>query len=448
MRAEQVHRRLIETFESVIKGRRTFEYWRNLEESQWTSPDLLQTRQVESLRRLLVHAASSCPYYRDRWRSLALQPDAVRSLNEFRLWPVTDRETIRAARLAMRADVPRSRLIPKATGGSSGVPLEFDLDEESNQRHMAATYRGYGWAGAAPGTRQWHLWGGAVGPVSGLRRAKDALYSSLYRRRMADSFGMSDERVPIYLDQLNAYRPDVLVAYTNPLHHFARALEERQLVPWTPRAIVVGAEKLHGFQRALIERVFRAPVFETYGSREFMLIGAECDRHSGLHQTTENLLVEVLDDEGAPTPEGVEGNVVITDLTNYSMPFVRYANGDRAIAGCGVCECGRGLPLLMNVVGRRLDMLETADGRMIPGEAFPHVIKDYPSIRRFQVVQAAPDAIHLRVVVNDQWSQVVQEALARQVRGIVGPGVTLDLCVVDDIPLTRAGKLQVVVRQF
>src|SRR5207253_162083 len=162
--------------------------------------------------------------------------------------------------------------------------------------------------------------------------------------------GLREDRVPLFLERLNRYRPDVIVAYTNPLYVFAQSLEERRLAPFSPKAIIVGAEKLFPFQRALIEKVFAAPVFETYGSREFMLIGGECDRHEGLHLTAETLLVEVLDDDARPTPEGEEGNVVITDLSNYGMPFVRYVNGDRAVAGWGTCSCGRGLPLMRKVV--------------------------------------------------------------------------------------------------
>ena len=109
-------------------------------------------------------------------------------------------------------------------------------------------------------------------------------------------------------------------------------LEARGCVPPAPRSVVVGAEKLHDFQRVTIERVFRAPVFETYGCREFMLIGAECEHHNGLHLTMENLHVELVDDAGAPVAPGVEGNVIVTDLTNLGMPFVRYATGDRAVA--------------------------------------------------------------------------------------------------------------------
>ena len=161
----------------------------------------------------------------------------------------------------------------------------------------------------------------------------------------------------------------------------------------------------------------------------------------------ENLLVEVVDDSGRPTPAGEEGNVVITDLTNYGMPFIRYQNGDRAIAGFEKCACGRGLLLLKKVVGRRLDLLETPDGRIVPGEFFPHLVKDFPTIRRFQVVQDDRHSIELRLVVNSEWNDSDRQSLERQVRNVVGPVVHLAIAIVDDIPLTRAGKLQVVVHR-
>ncbi len=57
--------------------------------------------------------------------------------------------------------------------------------------------------------------------------------------------------------------------------------------------------------------------------------------HDGLHLTAENQLIEILDDQGRAVAAGQEGNVVVTDLTNYGMPFIRYANGDLAVAASG-----------------------------------------------------------------------------------------------------------------
>jgi phenylacetate-CoA ligase len=436
---------LLPAFESVLKGRKTFRYWKQLEASQWLPQAELEQLQFEALRRLVAHAFVHCPYYRAEWARRGLAPSALQAPDDFLRWPVIDGEVVREQRLRMRAQLPGMRLLSKSTGGSSGAPVHFDLDTNSNDRRTAAWFRGYSWAGAGPGTKQLYLWGVPLGRVPRWKRWKDALYNRAYRRLVLNTFELEEARVPEFLHRHNRYRPEVVVAYTNALYAFARSLDEQGLRPHPPRAIVVGAEKLHAFQRQLIERVFGGPVFETYGSREVMLIGAECDRHAGLHVTGEHLLVEVLDDDGRPTAPEQEGSVVITDLYNYGMPFIRYANGDRAVAGWGSCACGRGLPLLRKVVGRRLDVLQTPDGRLIPGEFFPHLVKDFPAIKRFQVLQDELDRVQLRVVLQGTWGDDSRRLLRQEVTRVLGSAVRFDLLPVQDIPLTPAGKHRVVI---
>jgi phenylacetate-CoA ligase len=444
---QRVYRHLVLPFyEGTLKGRSTFDVLAKLELSQWLPPEVLAKHQLDALGKLLRHAQRHCPYYRQQWYQLGLNARTVDAFDAFRDWPVIDRDTIRDHRMAMRATLPGLRLISKATGGSSGRPLQFDLDFRSHDRRVAASLRGYGWAGAAPGTKQFNLWGVPLGS-SWRQRCKDRLYACLYRQRTINSFALSERAAPDIFRSLQRYRPDVIVAYTSALYTFARMIAERRLKPFAPKSIIVGAEKLHPFQREFIEEVFEAPVFETYGCREFMLIGAECERRQGLHLTMENLLVEILDDDGRPAAPGAEGNVVVTDLFNYGMPFIRYANGDRAVAGWGKCSCGRGLPLLRRVVGRRLDVLHTPDGRRVPGEFFPHLLKDHAAVKSFQVVQDAPDRIELRVVADGRLTHETRRQILTEIRQVLGDAVRFDLLLVDDIPLTASGKLQVVVNR-
>jgi phenylacetate-CoA ligase len=440
-------RGLIRFYEGGLQRRSVFRYWRELDASQWQPLDQLQAAQFNRLRQFLLRVQVASPWYGASWRAIGLDARDLHQPADFQRWPVIDKDVIRTHRVAMRSTTPGLKLIAKATGGSSGVPMQFDLDTDSNERRMAAWHRGYEWAGAAPGTRQWYLWGVAPSSSAAWRKQKARLYDRLYRRTTVSCFELGEATLQPFLDSLVRTRPHVIVSYTNAIYAFARMLEANGCTPPSPRSVVVGAEKLHDFQRATIERVFRAPVFETYGCREFMLIGAECERHCGLHLTMENLHVELVDDEGAPVAPGVEGNVVVTDLTNSGMPFVRYATGDRAVASPGQCACGRGLPLLSKVTGRRLDILSTPDGRALPGEFFPHIIKELGSVQRYQVIQERLDTIVVKLVAPG-WTRENEDWLRREVSAVAGPAVRLEIQPVDEIPLTAAGKLQVVVNRL
>lgn len=435
---------LLTVFDRLVKRRHTLQYWADFEQSQWWSPERQVQHQAAALRSLMQHAWETCPYYRETWQELGLFPHRLHSPDDLRAWPLITRETIRTHRTQMRTTAP-CQLMSKSTGGSSGEPLHFDLSSDSNDRRTAMMFRGYGWAGGEPGSKQLYVWGGPLSTVSTWKRWKMQLHAKIERHHVINCFEFTPERMKAHFEALNRYRAEVIVAYTNPLYEFARFMDENKLTPASPQSIIVGAEKLHDFQRELLQRVFRAPVYETYGSREFMLIGAECNRHTGLHLSQENLLVEILDDNGQPTPAGEEGNIVITDLFNYGMPFIRYVNGDRAVAGFSECTCGRSLPLLSKVTGRKLDTLETPDGRKVPGEFFPHLIKEFPAVRRFQVVQDCRERILLKLVAP-AFSETDRDRLLRAVRECAGTVVKLDLSLVEEIPLTGAGKLKVVVR--
>src|SRR5207253_5727524 len=105
----------------------------------------------------------------------------------------------------------------------------------------------------------------------------------------------------------------------------------------------------------------------------------------------------------------------------YGMPFVRYLNGDRAIAGFADCSCGRGLPLIRQVVGRRVDIVETPEGRHVSGVFFPHLFKEFPAVERFQVVQEVADRIEIRMVLRPEWSEADRQLLDAELRKVLGP---------------------------
>jgi len=427
-----------------LLGRRTARYLVDAEAAQWWSEEHLAEHQLRAIVDICQHAQDSCSWYRAQAEQLGLDARTIDGLDDFRRWPVLNRETVVTAAAMMYSD-HRGPVIRSATGGSTGVPMAYRFDRDSAQRRAATTYRGYGWANAGLGAKTLWIWGTDLQPPGWRRRVRDGLINLLKRQHTVSCFALDAETMADYYAQLQRYRPQIIHAYTNPLYEFARFLLENSLTPPPPRSILVGAERLHGFQREVIESAFQAPVFETYGSREFLLIGAECDRHEGLHISADTLFVEVLDDNGQPTRHGDEGHVVITDFTNRAMPLIRFANGDRAIAGSSRCSCGRSLPLLTGVRGRVLDVIQLPDGRRLPGEFFPHLMKDYPGIRRFQVRQIDEQTIRIQLVTDPPLAESTFDELQRRTRERTGSRVEIEWDRVDSIPLTSTGKHQVVV---
>jgi phenylacetate-CoA ligase len=431
-----------------LKGRSILDHRAQLERSQWWSADRLEAHQWDNLTALLQHAYEQTPYWRRTMDRVGLPPSRIRSWEDFRRLPLISREEIQGNVDAMCAADHRGKTWPKSTGGSSGTPLHFHYTPESYEWRAATTKRGYGWAGYEDGLRSLHIWGVALGEVSAYQRYKEMLHRTILRQRYINCFDWGPDAMRRAFEEIRRFQPEVIVAFTNPLYELAKFLQQEGRKPPPIHSIVTGAEKLHEHQRAVIHAAFGCPVFNTYGSREFMLIASECTEHSGLHIQMENLVVEVVTEQGQPVKPGETGEIVVTDLHNLGMPFIRYRIGDLGIPSDRDCPCGRKLRLLEDVVGRSLDMLVTAEGRMVPGEFFPHLMKDHEQIRQFQVIQNEPDLLEIRFVRSDRQAEVELEPVRHEIQTVMGQGTRIRFEEVAEIPLTRLGKLRVTINNI
>jgi phenylacetate-CoA ligase len=306
-------------------------------------------------------------------------------------------------------------------------------------RRTAVMWRGYGWAGAGLGTRTAYLWGSGP-PKAGWPGLKEKLYHGAFNRRFFDAFGLSEATVDATIDDIMAYRPHALVAYVAPAVLLARRMLATGRTLKGLRGAITGAEALFDPERKDLEAAFGCKVHNTYGTREVMLIGAECSLHSGLHVNSDHLVVETVDSSGHAVPAGQTGAVAVTDLHNFGMPMVRYLNGDSATYSTQGCTCGRNLPLLQTVDGRVLDLITTPDGRALLGEFFVYVMLEWPEVRKWQVVQTAPDCVEFRLVVDSPWTEDEKGKLRARIHAKSGPGMRVDVREVEKIDDAASGK--------
>lgn len=436
-------------YESKLRGRQTLHYLAGYDRQQWFSEDQLEALQIEKLRKLLAHCQETVPYYRRRWQELGLNWQDVRSRADFASLPPISKDDIRTHYDEFVSEPWRGRTMKKTTGGSTGRPFSFEYTRESYERRMAVMMRGYAGAGWRPGVKRLDIWGTELGAQSLPHRIKTGAYDAVMGRRVLSCFDMHRDNIGTFVAEIDRFRPAVIVGYTGALETMAAWIAAHGGATWAPSAVITAAEMLSEEQRTLIQSSFHAPVFHTYGCREFMLIGAECAEHRGYHASDDHLVIEVADDAGRTVRAG-PGNILITDLHNYGMPFIRYVNGDliHANAGNTRCSCGRGLRLLGAVEGRRLDILTTPDGRFIPGEFFPHLIKDVAGIEAFQVRQTHADQLVLLMVRHMDIPEAELARLRSTIHQVVGTEMKVEFRFVDEIPLTPSGKRRVAVREI
>jgi phenylacetate-CoA ligase len=317
--------------------------------------------------------------------------------------------------------------------------VRFSYDHRTYEARIAAAMRADGWAGARIGDKELHVWSRNLQKTSRLAQLKMDLHTAVLRKKMVSAWELHEQKLAELVQEIVDYQPKVIIGYATPLYHLARfALDTGKRLP-APRGIVSSAERLFQHQREVIERAFEAKVFDRYGCREVMLIAAECERHQGKHLNMENVFVEILRG-GRPARAGEAGEVLLTDLVNRSMPLIRYKNEDIATFSAQRCTCGRGLPLLASVEGRVLDMIVGPEGQLLAGEFFPHLLKDYPSVARFQVHQDRQRAITIRLVPGDGFGEETPRLVEHALRRFLGERAIIRIEVVDDIPLTAAGK--------
>ncbi len=422
-----------------LRGRHYGRYRRLLERSQWLPREQVLALQWSELSRLLDHVFTHVPYYQRKYKAAGIERADIRSLADFARLPFLTRQEIQEHREELRA-ANVARLLPHSTSGSSGSPTHFYITLDSYDWRTAATHRAYSWSGCTLGELTLQLWGAPIGAPPRWKRMKVRTFNALQRIHIVSSFSQSPALWQRVYEWSCRRRPVLIVGYASSLEAYAAYLVEHALQPPPPRSLISGAELMPAPVRQRVETALGAPLFNTYGSREFMSIAAECAAHQGLHVHAENLVVET----ARPAEEG-PSDILVTDLHNYGLPFVRYLIGDTGIMDHSPCPCGRGLPRIRSIDGRSMDMLRTPDGRVVPGMLFIHLMKEFPEIRDYQARQLAPDRLAISTVLDRPISAAHRELLNSELRKVFGPVMQFDFETVDAIPRLPSGKKRITI---
>ncbi|MBN1270313.1 MAG: phenylacetate--CoA ligase family protein [Kiritimatiellae bacterium] len=390
----------------------------------------------DRLRQLLVHARQHVPHFR-RLLSDASLVDGASAREALVSLPVMERSDIQSSFEEFLPDTA-VEVAEDATGGSTGTPMRFKVDPATHIARASSLWWADNLAGWEPGDRVAMLWGSERDVRSAVRELRLHVRWWIENMRWHNAFLMGEERMAGFHRDLGRFRPHLLVAYAGAAFAFARYLDASGRRPAYPlKAVVSSAEVLTADMRRVVEKVFGRPAFDRYGNREFGAIAAECSAHRGLHVNESDMIVEV----GSADPFNVPGPILVTSLTNYAMPFIRYNTGDLGIwEPAGACACGRTSRRLRGVVGRVSDVIRTACGDLIHGEYFTHLLYGTNDVRQFQFIQEESNRYRLLLVADRSRVAAREPEWRDRILERVGKDAELSVEYVDHIPELPSGK--------
>lgn len=433
-----LRRQVIEPAYYAWSGSPRLAYWRELERSQYLAEEVLLERQWRRLKDILAFAYAHNRFYRQRFDRAGFHPGDIKTPADIRGIPELTKQEIRAYMPDMITDgYHMETLLHFKTGGSTGRALDIYLTEECSEQRNACARRHDRWTGWEPGEPIGLVWGNPVVPTTVKARLRKWLLNPLI---YLDTMQVTDFSVQRFAQQWQKTHPTLLYGHAHSLFVLAEYVRRLGIDSIRPRGILSTSMMLMPHERRTIEAVFGIPVTDRYGCEEVGLIGSECEHHRGMHLNIEHLYIEFIKPDGSTARPGETGAIVVTDLMNRAMPFIRYRVEDMGVPSGERCACGRGLPLMERVVGRTADFLIRRDGARVAGVSLiENTLTKIPGIDQMQIVQEALDHIVVHVVPGAGFCTATAEVLSGYFRRLF-EGARIDVVMMSTIAPESSGK--------
>lgn len=365
-----------------------------LETHQWLSHDEQSSRQLRALKDILRHCQAQVPYY----RAMLCDVDIEQlSFDDFAKLPLLTKDDIRTHESDLVATMfrhPENAKLVRTfhTSGSTGTPLKV----YRGQRHI--------------------LFGQAIGLHYHLSHKRDLSLSnasvvttdksSLEPRNWANNLNTGPgytlaikQRSSEIFDQLMHIQPHYLQTHPSTLKRLIDISQQRGQSLHRLKEVRTFGELLEPNIVKSCREYWDVDIADNYSCEELATMAFSCPQNNHYHVVNDNVYMEIIDDDGKPCAPGEVGRIVVTQLKNLAMPLIRYELGDLGVWGDG-CDCGRHLPVLKRIEGRRRNLVVMANGDSFHPVFDEKKILAIAAIKRYQLIQKDLTNIEIRLLAK------------------------------------------------
>ena len=425
----------------------------NLYAMDFIDGDHLEVMQLERMKKIIRHAFNNVEFYRNRMRKYNLTPDSIKTLDDVSKLPFMVKQDLRDTYPFGLLAVPQSEVVRlHASSGTTGKPIvvaytKEDLKVWTEVVHRAMANCGLSNSDIVQVSYGYGLFTGGLGAHYG---AED-----LGATVVPTSGGNTRRQIMLMRDfGVNAIccTPSYFIHLIDEAAKTGIDLRELPI-----RAGIFGAEPWTAGMRKYVEENAGIEAFDIYGLSEIIGPGVaiECPCHSGLHIYEDHFYPEIIDpDTGKVLPDGEFGELVLTTLSKYAMPMIRYRTRDLTRIIPGRCACGRTIRRIDRISSRSDDMFIIRGVNVFPSQIEAALLNVQGTTPNYMITlsnEKGMDNVSVEVELSQEKFNELgdnQESFRRQVSAMVesvtGIRMALTLAAPGSIPRSEGKAKRVI----
>lgn len=439
MLTQWCHEKLLYPLFDTLASRSISSHYKDYLQAQWRNPATIKCQQFLTLKALLCYAYEKVPYYTQSFKKHKFDPKCISKEEDLLKCPILTKQDINKNRnLLIGKGVKRESLIESQSGGSTGEPIKFYVDNTTLDAHKAIGMRFYSMMDLPLGSRAVRMWG-QPRIVDSSTTIKGKIYEWMNNRMFFDGFDLSEKKMGEYVKKIKKFKPKLLIGYVQCIDLLARYIIKNRISGIRPQAVFTTASVLYPEIRQRMGVVFKCKVFNEYGSCELGAVAHECNAHQGMHIDSEIVYLEFLKDGKLANP-GEEAEIYATTLCNWAMPLIRYKVGDIGSYTDEPCACGRGSRRITSLLGRTFGVFTAIDGTKVHGYYFTNrVFMKIPNVKQFQMIQDDLEHYTIKIVRNPGFNSKDIEFIETKIKEKLGE-VDLEYEFLEKIDPEGSGK--------
>lgn len=412
----------------------------DLEQYGNTSLEKIRDIQLRKIQQLVDHARDKTAFYQKRL------PQAITSLDDLQEISIVTKEDLRYRITEMvEYGYPEKHIFKGYTSGSTGTPVLLYIGREGIRARYAIQDNYYAMFGCHYGKPRVRMGGSRLKPANSttppfwiMNRIDNQLQMSPYH--------LDPQSFPHFRHKLNTFQPEYLTGYGHALYNLAMLTLDNGGLEINPKAIFLDSEGVPPHYLPVIHQAFKCPVYQIYGLGEVGWVGVQL-LSGDMHLLELFCFVEIVNEKGERVPNGEMGRIVVTDLTQQAVPYIRYDTGDIGrLSNQPTTQHEWASQVLESIDGRKDEIIVTPQGRSVG--RLSHVTKPGRGIIESQIAHITPDHIEIRVVPAQDFDPNSMKEVLSVATQLLGEGMTIEWRLVDSIPRTANHKFKHVVREF